>query len=293
MILSITTYKSYLPPNTITDSTKFDAFEARALYRFFPKYLGDTLVDLISTGEADEDLMTKIAPPLANLTYLLTIPFFNVVLTSSGFGVVSNPNVAPASVERIKDLKEACLQAANDGMDQLLKYLEENFEGSGDETYADWNACSLNDGHLIYDAAEFSAAIGFTVKRHQFVDLIEHINRMATTSMASLFSAEYMDELIDTTDDAVVKPLIIKALANFAWKEYQDVITGSDGKAASPHVKFYEFGNKYVGRALTILIANIADYPTFEEYGYEAPYENSDDEDEDGGGFFIGGLTAQ
>ncbi len=296
MILSITTYKSHLPPNTITDGTKFDAFETRALYKFFPKFLGDTLVDLVATGDADDNLMTKIAAPLANLTYLLSIPFFNVVLTSTGFGVVSNPNVAPASVERIKDLKEACLQAANDGMDQLLKYLEENYDGSGagseEPDYSSWNACSLNDGHLITDASEFSSAIGFTVKRHLFVDLIEHINRLATTSMASLFSAEYMDELIED-DDEVVRPLIIKALANFAWKDYQDVITGSEGKAASPHVKFQEFGTKYANRALTILIADIDSYPTFEEYGYEAPYENSDDEDEDGGGFFIGGLTAQ
>jgi hypothetical protein len=296
MILSLETYKSCLPPNTITDTTKFDAFEARALYKFFPKFLGDALVDDIISEEPDEDLLVKIAMPLANLTYLLSIPFFNVVLTNSGFGVVSNPNVAPASMERVKDLKDACLQAANDGMDTLLKYLEESYESEGlegsgsDDIYSLWNKSSLNESALIENAAEFSAAIGFTIPRHQFVDIIEHINRTASTTLSSMFSPEFIDELVDSSDD-IVKTLIIKALANLSWKEFNDAKSSQPSQASSLFVKFHDFAKQYTKRAMTILIANLADYPTFATYGYEAPYQNSDENDA-AGGFFIGGLTA-
>jgi hypothetical protein len=199
-------------------------------------------------------------------------------------------------MERVKDLKDACLQAANDGIDTLLQYLEETYEsqaleGSGsDDIYSLWNKSSLNEDALIENAAAFSAAIGFQVPRHQFVDVIETINRLVATTFASLFSSEFMEELIDSTDD-VVKPIIIKALANLSWKEFNDARLSATPQASSLFVKYYDFAMQYVGRALTILRANLTDYPTFETYGYEAPYENSDDEAEEGG-FFIGGLTA-
>jgi hypothetical protein len=299
MILTLATYKSCLPPNTITDATKFDAFETRALYKFFPKFLGDELVDQVADGSADEDFIAELAMPLANLTYLLSIPFFNLVLTNTGFGVVSNQNVAPASVERVKDLKEACLQAANDGMDKLLKYLEYNYaeqglEGSGsNDIYSLWNQSSLNTGSLIETADSFSAAIGFRVPRHLFVDIKEHIYRNVSTALSSLFSAEFMTELPELTDTKV-KPLITKALANLSWKDFNDAKPSLSSKESNPSsmfVKFHDFATKYANRALTLLIANLDEYPTFATYGYEAPYDNSDDNDAEGG-FFIGGITA-
>jgi len=293
MLLQLSDYKRYLPPNTITDQTKFDAFETRALYRFFPRYLGNELIEEIidppfseDSGTADySELILKMAPALANLTYLLSIPFFNVVLTNSGFGVVSNQNVAPASVERVKDLKEACLQAANDGIETLLDYLEANAE-----LYDLWNASSLNEGALIENASEFSAAIGFTVHRNVFVDLIEHINRMETNTLTDLFSAEFIADLKDS-DDTLVKPQVIKALANFAWHEYNLTQSQKAPSSQMSTVNYSNIATQYATRALTLLRKNISDYPVFEEYGYEAPYDNSDENDEEGG-FYVGGLTA-
>lgn len=274
MILSLDTYKNNLPPNTISDATKFDAFEIRALYSLFPKYLGIEMINKIATGEYDGDeLISKIAPALANTTYLLSIPFFNLVLTASGFGIVNNPNLAPASAERIRDLKDACLQAANIGLDTLLLFLESNVA-----TYTEWNACSLNDGSLIEDAAAFSTAIGFTVPRNTFVDLKEHIGRAEKTTLSDLFSSEFIDEMV-TSADTLVRPLMVKALANFAWHSFKETAA------------FFGYASKYADKALALLRANLTIYTTYAEYGYEAPYENSDDEAEEGG-FFIGGLTA-
>jgi hypothetical protein len=274
MILSLAAYKNHLPPNTITDSTKFDAFEIRALYNFFPKFLGLDIVNKIATGQYDDDdLLKNVTPALANTTYLLSIPFFNLVLTASGFGIVNNPNISPASAERIRDLKDACLQAANMGIDTLLAYLEANVS-----TYTTWNQCSLNNDSLIEDAAAFSAAIGFIVPRNTFVDLIEHIGRVEKTTFADLFSSEFITEMV-TSVDTLVRPLMVKALANYAWHSFKEVPA------------FFGYASKYAEKAIALLRANIASYPTYSEYGYEAPYENSDDEAEEGG-FFIGGLTA-
>ena len=48
---------------------------------------------------------------------------------------------------------------------------------------------------------------------------------------------------------------------------------------------------QYIGRALSLLKANSSSYPTWFNNAYEAPYENSDENNQDGG-FFIGGITA-
>lgn len=285
MILQLSDYKRFLPPNTITDQTKFAAFEMRALYRYFPHYIGNSLVETLASGEGDEELISRVAPALANLTYLLSIPFFNVVLTSSGFGVVSNPNVAPASTERIRDLKEACLQGANDGIDSLLAFLEEN-----KESYASWNESSLNPGSLIKNSSEFSAALGLNMPRYQFVDLKEHILRIESTRMSAIFSKAFCDEMILSTD-TLVRPLMVKALANLACGSFQDTGRDSSHLASSPFYSFEDFAMQYIGRALAQLKANAASYPTWLQNGYEAPYENSDENNQDGG-FFIGGITA-
>ena len=137
MILTIDNIKEYLPLNSITDGSKYEPFEIRAFFKYLPKYLGEEVVEqlyegllLVSDGGSDvviypeseiyESLLLKLKPVLANLTILESIPQFNLVATGSGFGIVSNPNQAPASMERVRDLKDSCLQAANDGLDRLL-----------------------------------------------------------------------------------------------------------------------------------------------------------------------------
>jgi hypothetical protein len=103
-----------------------------------------------------------------------------------------------------------------------------------------------------------------------------------------------MTELPELTD-TLVKPLITKALANLSWKDFNDAQPSSPSQkshdAVSQFVKFHDFATKYANRALTLLIANLDEYPTFATYGYEAPYDNSDENDAEGG-FFIGGITA-
>jgi hypothetical protein len=46
-----------------------------------------------------------------------------------------------------------------------------------------------------------------------------------------------------------------------------------------------------MARAMSVLVSNLASYPTYQTYGYEAPYDN-DDEDNEDSGFFIAGATA-
>lgn len=298
MILTIDDIKTYLPLNSISDGSKYEAFEIRSFYKYLPKYLGDDLLQQIyehafselvegsgSAGsELDPDtpdmnkLIAVLKPVLANLTILESIPQFNVVATGSGFGIVSNPNQAPASMERIRDLKDACLQAANDGLDRMLLFLEKN---AG--KYASWNKSSLNTGSLIPSASVFDQLIDINCSRRKFVDLKRHINFEEATTFTNVFSAEFMTELRAGTDTGV-KPLIQQALALYAEIHFQ--------RSANPNADVSHLLNKYVTAlsvALSYLRNHLATYPVYASNAYEAPYDNATDGEESG--FFIGGIT--
>lgn len=289
MILTLDKLKKYLPLNSIADGTKYEAFELRALFKYLPKYLGMELVELISSVTSyqdssndalslSDDLFDKLEPVLANLTLLESIPQFNLVATGAGFGVVNNPNQAPASVERVRDLKDACLQAANDGLDRLLAFLETNVTD-----YPTWNKSCINAGSLIESAAAFDSFVDINCSRRKFVDLRRHIMLEESTTFANVFSPEFLTTL-KTGSDTLVKPLIQQALAYYAEMDYR--------KANDPAADVSHLMNKYMqvlSKSLSYLRNHLADYPDFGLYAYEAPYNNATDGEESG--FFIGGIT--
>lgn len=53
-------------------------------------------------------------------TYYEQIPHLDLVLTPTGFGVVSNENVAPASPDRVKALRQQVKDACDDALDEAI-----------------------------------------------------------------------------------------------------------------------------------------------------------------------------
>jgi len=280
MILSASDLQKYVPLQTSSfNFDKYAGFETRALYKHFPRFLGDGLVDSLAGENPDEALAAKVVPALANLVVLEATPFFDVVLTSTGFGVVKNNNIAPASKERVKAFASACLGAANDFMDILLAFLEGNAAG-----YASWNKSSLNEDSLIPDTTVFNAQSRLNLKRHQFVEIKQNLAALENTLFAQALSPEFLAEL-QAGSDTLVKPMFQKALVFLAYDEFLSM----DGQENTGGFK--SRGTMFMARGMSLLVDSIASYPTFATYGYEAPYDN-DNEDNLDSGFFIAGCTA-
>lgn len=271
--------KKYLPLQTQGVSGKFEGFEIRALYKYFPKYIGQKLVDSLMDETPDADLLEKVTPAWIVLTFLESVPFLDVVLTNTGFGVVRTNAVAPASTERVNAIQKACQIAANDYMDILLTWLE----GKADD-YPDWNKSSLNEGSLIDSVSVFDQFIDINVSRSKFIELKRHINQVELLRIKNMLSSEFYAELL-AGSDAVVKPLIQRSLTFYAMAQFE--------LAADPEAKVQNLmlnGDKAMGQALSYLKNHLTDYPTYAAHGYEAPYDNSTDGADSG--FFIGGCTA-
>lgn len=282
MNLTIQDYRNYLPSNTVTDASKFQAYEFRALYKYIRRYLGDQLFSDLIGDNPPEELVEKVKPALVNFSYLESIPFFNLILTSSGYGVVSNGNVAPASVERVLALKDACLAAANEGVSQLLLYLE----GANNNK---WNKCSLIEGSLVPNTDVFNSVTDLNISRMVFVDLKTHVKYYELLNLEPYLSQEFIDELITGTDTKI-KPLAQKAVAFAAYHNLiHQPIFNKQVNPVPQEPKYLEMAAKHLKSALSLLNANPDAYPTWKTFGYEPPYDNTANPDSS---FFVGGLTA-
>lgn len=286
MILTLADYRQYLPANTVTDATRFASFERRALQKYFPRYLGKELVALLAGDSLDEghaQLVARVVPALVNLTYLESVPFFNLVLTSTGFGVVSNQNVAPASMDRVRDLKSACLEAANEGISQLLQFLEENpLEG--------WNFCSLCPGSLIPDTDAFNEATGLFIPRIHFVEVKPFLQLYERTTLVQAISGEFHAWLLEGGDD-LVGPMVKKAMAFGAYDLYhrQPAVDGR-GRPAVVNQMWQLVSQRYLSETLALLAKNLDLYPAYRDHGYEPSVDNAQRAGDSS--FFIGGLTS-
>lgn len=132
------------------------------------------------------------------------IPMLDLVLTSTGFGVVSNQNVAPASRDRVDALRKLVRQCADDALDHIITGLlgNQSWAISG---YARLLVNSLyytatqlrdhagkQDAHradlialrpVIYEAEEL---IVRQISAAMFVHLLEQIRKVALTEYETL-----------------------------------------------------------------------------------------------------------
>lgn len=283
MILTSADIQKFVPLQTSSfNFDKYAGFEMRALHKYLPRFLGSDLMKNIESEAPSEELIEKIIPVLANLAVMEATPFFDVVLTSSGFGVVRNNNIAPASRDRVHAFVNGCQTAVNDFLDILLAFLEDNIQT---EPFNSWNKCSLNQESLLPDTTIFNNQSKLNIKRHQFVDLKQNITSLELTFFAQTLSNEFLSEL-QNSNDIIIKPLFQKALAYMAYQDWLD-----DNNPDNSGSYWKNKGASFLSRGMSVLSSNLDVYQTYATYGYEAPYDNANEENEDSG-FFIAGASS-
>ena len=113
------------------------------------------------------------------------LPSLDLVLTPSGFGIVSNGNIAPASAERVARLSESLLLLRDNLIDQLLFQLCQN---------SSW--CETPQGHYfsatLFPSLELSRLAGHTS------DLWEHyrVLRQQLLSIEYELATKYISEAL-------------------------------------------------------------------------------------------------
>lgn len=127
------------------------------------------------------------------------IPSLDLILTDSGFAVVSNQNLAPASRERVAALRESLRQQASDARDLLLISLYQ------DETWRETDQCRQLRETLLW-CAMLARRYGLTATDGRELYAQEHAAiypdiLAATEACTQLISAEQMQYLLLHQDD--------------------------------------------------------------------------------------------
>ena len=116
--------------------------------------LGD-MANKLDTVPGLEQAVTKL---VCLRTYQEQIPQLDLVLTPTGFGVVSNQNLAPASADRVKNLLQQVTNAAEDTYDRCLELLVGT-------SWADTAQARINIPNLMYTAKQLKMYVDFPSAR--------------------------------------------------------------------------------------------------------------------------------
>lgn len=152
--------------------------------------LGD-MADKLNTVPGLEQCVIKL---ICLRTYAEQIPQLDLVLTPTGFGVVSNQNLAPASADRVKNLLQQVTNAYEDTYDRCLELL----------VGTDWAETALarvNIPNLIYTARQLKMYVDFPDADVHRSRLLEFRTKMyqAEEKVMQRVSAEFFDYLLEQT----------------------------------------------------------------------------------------------
>lgn len=282
MILTEAELRAYIPTSTLA-YTYLDKHEKRAMLKHFPKYLGTDLTKalLIENPSAENSaLIEELKGAIANLAYLEAVPFIDVVSTNTGFGVISNQNIAPASKARVDAFKDAALNAANDYLNDALLFLETNIAD-----YPTWNKSSLIEGGVIASIDDWPQELEINYSRIEFVNLVPFIRRQEKLWLSKKLSAEFVASIAGTADLDVL-PDMKKALAFMAFYEMEKEAQRHNKDVVLDSAIQYR-ATEYLNSCIDFLNGNLEVYPIYQQYAYEEKFSNDLDDDERG--IFVAG----
>lgn len=146
---------------------------------------GRNFISTVAGAQADDATRALLCQTIAAHAFHVALPSLDLVLTPTGFGIVSNGNIAPASAERVARLSESLLLLRDTLIDQLLSHLCQN--ASWRETpQATYFSASL------FPSLELSQLAGHTS------DLWEHyrVLRQQVLSIEYELATKYISEAL-------------------------------------------------------------------------------------------------
>lgn len=263
IISNIDELRSYLPALASLNIDSVKPFFADAENTYLDNYLDSTTKQALLTwykngqnpNEAKyQNLLPYVQRIIARFSVLLGADPLNVKLTDSGFAVVSNQNLTPASPERVQKFKESIENSAYSAVELMLKFLETN-KG----TYTAWASSdkyTLAVRNLINSAQEFNKYFNINESRVEFYKIRLMLDDVERLKIIPAISQAYFDVILTaikannlTAHINAVLPYLRRSAANFLYSD-------KDPRAENN-------AKHYLTMALKIMDATPANYPEY------------------------------
>ncbi len=161
------------------DVGTFRIYELEAIEKYIRRFTGDNLINEVEVWYADET-PEEDSPEAALLPYLqacigkfalaIGAPDLDVNLSESGFGVVNNQNLAPASKDRVAAFIKNQEELGYLALERMLRFLEENKDDY--ESWTDSEGYTTKWDFFIPNAAVFSKIIPINESRKTYFDMM-------------------------------------------------------------------------------------------------------------------------
>lgn len=194
-------FEAYVPSAINSDDTLYD--KVKAYFERAEQNLQYRLLGTIDMATLPAVIQQEFARCIVLSAMKVAIPDLDLVLTPTGFGVVSNNNLAPASKERVQSLVTSVNQQALDSYEQLLIMLAripDWYKAKGPEMIRSlfWHSsllaeyCGQSDPHLT-DLVQLRPSIldaEILVKRHISPKLYNRLVQEDATNSAGIYARE-------------------------------------------------------------------------------------------------------
>ena len=227
--------------------------------------------------EAYENLLPYVQRALARFTIVVASAELDIHLTDSGFGVISNTNLTPASAERVKKYDQQNEKRAWDNIEILLRFLEQN-----KTDYPEWvssDAYTMAIRNLVNSAEEFDDIISIDKSRLYFsrvrtimddADLL-HIRPTISDELFDVLINQIKNDSVTAANQKILK-LLRRAEVFYTAIDSLDR-TKYDGTGVQINLQFMQrdietYKNKaaqYLSEARKILDNNPDDYPEYRD----------------------------
>lgn len=264
IILAVEKIKKYVPINDIDEIVYFEAYLTEAQEGFIAKYLGQSLTKELDDYVAAEQLpdsitlnalLAVVEPALCFYAYYLAIPALDIAHTSAGFAVVQNTNQAPASKERVANLRASMFDNAQKTVERLLLFLEKNTADyptwASSDAYFEWTK------YFVNSCAEFDKIVSIDESRLKYLQLRPSIEEAEQLHIEPAITAELAAEIRTqafagtlTAANRKIYELVKRASAYKAFAIHHN----EPNKAATAEM--------YISRAVNTILATPADYPS-------------------------------
>ena len=318
LVTTITQITTVVP--TLDSQVKFADFESyvsSAENWLKTDILGTTLYTTLNADQVTHAAPVAICRRIISLyAYYESIPFLDLVHTSTGFGVVSNSNVAPASKNRVVALREQTAVRRDKEVEALLEYLEETVA-----YHVEWKASdaySLAWDLLIPNATVLNKYFNIDKSRRVYVKMMSVIRKIQELTIGPAISQDYLDELIEKIKDGdlaaadnVILADLRKAVVFLSLADGIDTMSimidqQGIGRSYKIGVKLFAnesrmmelkrnfdiTGSKYLGKIINYLNSNLTDFATYadsDEYAVQIADFTGFENEEDNPIFFSGG----
>ncbi len=254
-------FEKHCSSATNADNAVFDAIttELEVAEQYVADYLG------LSDCTYSDSVMFFVGRAVCLYAYLVAIPHLDLVLTPTGFGVVSTSNVVPASADRVNRLQSAVKAAYEDSIDDALKLLRFEDKWNNSDTAVRLFSSFFWSGKQLRKCGRPNA-------HRSDLDGLFPIIGLSEGTLRDCIGDEIIDELLTAirTAKCSSKQLLLVRLV-------EQYISADIGDALPYEVE------RLKGSIVRFLLNNLSEFPTFENSSaYRAIksefYENKNDD---------------